>query len=248
MKIVVDNLITEYSRSGKNGAPLVLLLPGWRSPAANFAKLAAALAKNFAVLTVDFPGWPNADKPLRAWNMADYADWTAKFLAKVGATEIFAIIGHSFGGRVMLKGLASGQFAAQKLIFMDVAGIKPRSGAKAKLIKTAARLARILPSGFRQKIGQKFASDDYKSLGNNPILRATFSKIVEEDLTSLMPKIRAKSLLIWGRNDTETPLADAEVFANNLPDSHLEIIENAGHYVFLDQPDRVAKLIKDFLC
>jgi len=247
MKVIVDGLMTEYQRIGTTGTPVVLLLPGWMSPARNFAKLIDRLAKNYDVIALDFPGWPDSELSETAWNVADYSHFLTEFASKIKLREIFAIIGHSFGGRVMLKGLANEQLTAQKLVFMDVAGVKPPSSSRQKVIKTAAKISRILPKNFREKIGRKFASDDYKSLRNDPILRATFTKIVDEDLTDLMPKVRAKSLLIWGAKDQETPLSDAEVFAKNLPDSHLEIIENAGHYAFLDQPEKVAKLVEEFL-
>ena len=239
--------MTEYLRSGKNGAPTLLFLHGWGSNAAVFKGLIDNLEKDFDVVALNFPGFSGTDQPPQVWDVQDYADWTEKFIEKAGLKEIHAIVGHSFGGRVMLKGISNSKFRAEKLIFMDTSGVKPRLDTRGKTIKLMARMSRILPSSLRAKVGQKFASTDYKNLQGDPIMRQTFQNIVNEDLTSAMPLVKQPSLLIWGADDTETPPADAKVFATKILHSQLEIIDQAGHYVFLDQPEKVLKLIKEFL-
>lgn len=39
----------------------------------------------------------------------------------------------------------------------------------------------------------------------------TFRKIINEDLELLLPNIQTKTLLIWGEQDTQTPLSDGEI-------------------------------------
>ncbi len=250
MKIVVDGIMSEYWRAGKAGAPVVLFLPGWLSSASNFTGMMKKLEDDFDVISIDFPGWPKAEQPPHGWNISNYTDWIVKFLEKVGlnsSQKIYAIIGHSFGGRVILKGLSSGKLKAEKAIFIDSAGVKPAVSMQGKLLKSVAKLSHFLPTNLQQKISQTFASQDYKNLKNNPVMRETFKKVIDEDLTGLMSQISAKTLLIWGAEDQDTPPADARVFANNIPDSKLEIIANAGHYAFLDQPEQVSKLVRTFL-
>jgi pimeloyl-ACP methyl ester carboxylesterase len=78
-------------------------------------------------------------------------------------------------------------------------------------------------------------------------MKQSFQQIVNEDLTDLMPNVTQPCLLIWGEDDTETPVADAQVFAKSLPHAKLEIIKNTGHYAFMDAPEKVEKLITEFL-
>ena len=247
MKVIVDGLVTEYLRTGRADAPVVLLLPGWMSRAQNFAQLIEKLQRDYDVVTLNFPGFGVTENPPRSWSVQDYTDFTEKFIGKIGVKKIYAIVGHSFGGRVMLKGCASGQLHAAKLIFMGAAGVKPHVSMRSKIVKTSVKLSRVLPAGWRAKLSDKFSSDDYKNLRNNPVMRDTFKKVVDEDLTPLMPEVKSPSLLIWGRDDDQTPIAMAEVFAKNLPNADLKIIDNAGHYAFLDRPEEVARLVKEYL-
>jgi pimeloyl-ACP methyl ester carboxylesterase len=245
MKVIVDGLMTEYLRVGKNGAPVILMLPGWKAPVANFIGLMKNQTKDFDVVALEFPGFGVTETPPHAWTIQDYTDFVEKFIKKIGLKKIYAITGHSFGGRIMLNGCARGQLDAERLIFIDSAGVKPRVSTHGKILKIIAKLARILPSNLRMKVGRKFGSEDYKATSG--IMRETFKQIVNLDLTPQMRQIKQPSLLIWGANDNDTPLSDAQVFVKEIPQAKLEIIENAGHYVFLDQPKKVAKIIGEFL-
>ena len=51
-----------------------------------------------------------------------------------------------------------------------------------------------------------------------------------------MPAIKAPTLLIWGEDDTATPLADAETMKRLIPDAGLVSFPGCGHYSFLDNP------------
>ncbi|MCL2451854.1 alpha/beta hydrolase [Candidatus Saccharibacteria bacterium] len=245
MQVIVDDLMTEYLRLGREDAPVVLMLPGWKASVADFAKLMKDQTNDFDVVALDFPGFGTTQTPGRAWTVQDYTDFVAKFIEKLGLKKIHAIIGHSFGGRIMLDGCARGQLNAKKLVFIDSAGVKPKVSMRNRIIRTAAKLARVFPEEFRTKIGRRFGSEDYKATSG--VMRDTFRQIVNLDLTPEMCQIKQPTLLIWGADDTYTPLSDAEIFADKIPQAKLEIVEGAGHYAFLDQPEKVAKLIREFL-
>ena len=55
------------------------------------------------------------------------------------------------------------------------------------------------------------------------------------------------TLLIWGENDTATPLADAKKMNRLLPDSGLVSFPGCGHYSFLDNPGQFAAVLSSFL-
>ena len=69
-------------------------------------------------------------------------------------------------------------------------------------------------------------------------------KAVNEDLTDLLHKIKVETLLIWGENDTATPISDAKKMEELIPNAGLAVIANAGHFCFLEQRvifDRIMK-------
>lgn len=53
-------------------------------------------------------------------------------------------------------------------------------------------------------------------------------------------------LLITGRQDIWSPIAQHEEIAQLCPQAHLEIIEEAGHFAPVEQPEKVATLVSDW--
>ena len=96
-----------------------------------------------------------------------------------------------------------------------------------------------------ENMRKKRGSADYNSA--TPVMRETLVKVVNEDLTHLLPNIKAPSLLIWGTMDTATPLSDGEKFEKLIPDAGLVRVTGAGHYSFLEAPEYVARVVKSFL-
>jgi pimeloyl-ACP methyl ester carboxylesterase len=133
---------------------------------------------------------------------------------------------------------------------IDAAGIRPRRTAKYYLkvysAKTVKHLGpRLGPLGRRmqRRIAARMASSDYASAGE---LRPTFVKLVNEDLTELLPDIKAPTLLIWGEADDATPLADGRTMERLIPDAALIVFPGAGHYSYLDDPVRFAAIARNF--
>ncbi len=77
-------------------------------------------------------------------------------------------------------------------------------------------------------------------------MRAVMSKCVNEDLKSFMPAIKAPTLLVWGEEDTATPLSDAHIMERLIPDAGLVAFPGCGHYSFLDNPGGFRSVIKSF--
>jgi pimeloyl-ACP methyl ester carboxylesterase len=62
-----------------------------------------------------------------------------------------------------------------------------------------------------------------------------------------MPQIAAPTLLVWGENDTATPIKDARKMEKLIPDAGLVAFAGCGHYSFLDNPGGFAAVLKSFL-
>lgn len=78
-------------------------------------------------------------------------------------------------------------------------------------------------------------------------MRAILSKVVNEDLRKVMPSIQAPTLLIWGENDTATPMEQARTMATLIHGAGLVSFPGAGHYSFLDEPAKFASVLTSFL-
>jgi pimeloyl-ACP methyl ester carboxylesterase len=62
-----------------------------------------------------------------------------------------------------------------------------------------------------------------------------------------LPKLSMPALLIWGDKDSFGPPTLAKEMAQLMPQGSAEVVPDAGHLAWLDQPDRVAALITNFL-
>ena len=79
------------------------------------------------------------------------------------------------------------------------------------------------------------------------MMRRILSRVVNEDLTDRLPLVKASTLLVWGENDTATPLKDAQVMERMIPDAGLVSFPGCGHYSFLDNPVQFAAVLRSFL-
>lgn len=80
-----------------------------------------------------------------------------------------------------------------------------------------------------------------------PILCSILSRVVNEDLCHMMPRIKAPTLLVWGEDDTATPMADAKRMEKLIPGSGLVSFPGCGHYSFLDNPVQFSAVLRSFL-
>ena len=87
-------------------------------------------------------------------------------------------------------------------------------------------------------------AEDYVA---TPKLQQTFINIINEDLTDLLPKIVQPTLLIWGENDKDTPLSQARVMEQKIPNAKLAVFKGAGHFSFLDKREEFVKELINFL-
>jgi len=79
------------------------------------------------------------------------------------------------------------------------------------------------------------------------MMRRILSRVVNEDLTDRLALIKAPTLLVWGENDTATPIADARKMERLIPGAGLVSFAGCGHYSFLDNPGQFAAVLRSFL-
>jgi len=248
MQVVVDGLLTSYERSGKG--KIIVILPGWGDSARGWASFAASLALDYEVIVLDLPGFGNTQAPTSIWGLADYALFVAHFLTKT-AIKPYAILGHSNGGAITIRGIASGNLSATKLVLIASAGIrgeyKGRNQALRLVTKAGKALTMPLPGAVKRKLRHKV----YKTIGSDMLvaehLQETFKRVVTDDVRTDAAKISTPTLLIYGTNDEATPVRFGEVFQELMKQAKLEVISDAGHFVHLDQPEKVSSLIRGFL-
>jgi pimeloyl-ACP methyl ester carboxylesterase len=246
----INGLETYFTEAGR-GDPVVLL-HGWGTSSESLVPLCGALADSFRVLTVDLPGFGWSQTPPVAWGTADYAGHIERLMQETGVAGA-ALVGHSFGGRIAITLAAKQPARVSRLVLVASAGIRPRRRLGYYVRVGAVKLVRwffSLPGwgavGQRMisKMYDRFGSRDYRAAGP---MRPTLVKVVNEDLTPLLPAVQAPTLILWGDQDRDVPRSAMEIMAARISHARLVVFEGAGHFPFLDMPEKFCETVKGFL-
>lgn len=249
----VNGIKINYEQKGQGD--IIVLLHGWGSNIKLFANLIDLLSVKYTVVAMDMPGFGESQEPPSAWCVEDYAKFVIDFMKDYNAEKIM-LLGHSFGGRVIIKLNSRDDlpFEITKVILVDSAGILPPKSNK-KSFRTYYYKAgkAVLSTGIVKKLAPEALENFRKKMGSadyaaaSPLMRQVLVKTVNEDLEPLLPNIKCPTLLVWGVNDTATPLSDGEKMEKLIPDAGLVKLENAGHYSFLEQQYTFNKVMCSFM-
>ncbi len=248
----IDGININYRDEGSGD--VILLLHGWGSNIELFNGIFDLLTPKFRVVALDMPGFGKSEEPKEVWGVDDYLDFVIKFIEKLGLKE-FDVLGHSFGGRVIIKMVNREDlsFKVSKIILVDSAGIMPKrtftyhvkvkSYKAVKSVLGCGPVRKVFPNAL-EKYKKGKGSADYNAASD--IMKGCLVKVVNEDLTYLLKDIKQETLLIWGENDEATPLSDGQMMEKLIPESGLAVIKNAGHYSFLEQKYTFDKILSSF--
>lgn len=259
MNLQVDGIITHIECVGE-GRPL-LLLHGWGPSSVTLDKhllpLARQLQGQYEVTMLEFPGHGTSGTPRDEFGVTEYAEWTLKAMDQL-ALKNPVIVAHSFGGRVALYLAAHHPDRVSALVLTGCAGLRPKKTLKGWVrtrIFQAGRLGvqalGLIPAlkykseDWLAALRLAFSSQDY--LATPEALRGSFSKIVRQDLRTLLKDIQQETLLVWGEKDSATPLWMGKAMARELPRARLLVYEADDHFAYFNQVARFANAVDAFL-
>lgn len=251
MEIQIDNIKINYEIEGQGSD--ILVLHGWGGCIDSMRPVINHLKNNFRVISLDFPGHGKSSYPDTGWGVPEYTGSLRKFLENIGI-EKASIIAHSFGGRVTILLSSQNPEMVDKIVLVDSGGLIKKRTLKYyskvytfKFIKNFLKLFLSKTKFYEslmEKARNRFGSSDYKQL--TPNMRASFSKIVNQDLKPYLSSIKASVLLIWGENDADTPVYMGKIMEKEIPDAGLVVLKNAGHFSYLDKHYEFNKIVDSF--
>lgn len=248
----IKGLKTEYQIWGEGSIP-VLLLHGWGASFDTYRGIAAALGDRCRLYAVNFPGCGGTEKMHEPWNLNDYCDFVLEFI-KAMKLDNPIMIGHSHGGRVVMKTVADGRVNPPEIVLLDAAGLIPKKSFRQKMrarnFKIIKRVLTLPPlknhtQGLLNRARAHYGSADYNAAPE--VLRKTLVNLVNTDIREILPNIKCPTLLIWGENDTATPLEDAKTIESLIPDAGLCIIKGTGHFSFCEKPYEAHAILRSFI-
>jgi pimeloyl-ACP methyl ester carboxylesterase len=245
MKKVLNGINITYRYHKGTCGKTVLLLHGWGGSLNSFKHLENYLIiNNFSVITLDFPGFGGSDLPSIDWTLNDYVKVVQELLDAENINKV-SIVCHSFGGRVALLFASEISSKVEKLVLVDSAGIKPKFSIiksfkifKYKCLKTLKKI------GIVKKDLNNYGSADYRAMPEK--LKPVFNRIVTTDLSQQSKKITAPTLIVWGKDDEDTPFYMAKKLNKNIKDSAIITFEG-GHFAYLNNASKFALIVDEFL-
>lgn len=239
-----------YYEKYNNKNKVLLILPGWGDTRKTFDNIIYN-CNTHTTYIIDYPSFGKSPTLNKVYTIYDYAELIYNFIKENNLKDI-DIIAHSFGGRIASILISKYNIKVNKLILLDVAGIK-RINIKTIIKKIIYKILKhfqiFLPKKLKQSYLNKliniFASTDYKEIDST--MRKTFSNIVKEDLKKYYKNIDIDTLIIWGENDQDTPLKDAYTLKRIIKKSALIIYKKASHFSYLDYPLLTNKIIDSYI-
>ncbi len=231
----------------------ILLIHGWnyanytssgRTDAwSNRSKFVLALSQHFNVVTINLPGFCGQPDPEKPWTLDDYVNYAGEIIEK---EESSYILGYSFGGAIALRWKKQNEGNGVKAILVSPAILRKYEHSDLSLPQKI--LKKILPgvpiSLLRDFYLTQIVKNPYYSKATR-VMRETYRNIVAVDLRNDLQSISEPLTLIYGGNDSATPLALVrEALGDSEVHHDLYVISGGGHDIANTHTDELVDLIK----
>ncbi len=259
MMMDILGIPSHYEQYGQ-GEEQVLLLHGWGKAVTlekHLAPIARLLQGDCRVTALEFPAHGQTGKPRETWGVEQFALWTEAAVDALSLGKV-TIVAHSFGGRIALWLAANRPQLIRRLVLTGGAGLRrpqteqekqaaQRYQQQREKLEKVKRipLVGVWADAMQRKLRDSRSSPDYLEADED--MKATFVRIVNEDLDPLLPLIRVPTLLIWGELDDATPLWMGQRMEQQIKDAALIPFAGRGHFAYLEEAARFAAIVLAFI-
>jgi pimeloyl-ACP methyl ester carboxylesterase len=264
----------ELSYLDSGTGPAVLFIHGLLGSHRNWAHLVDALDTRHRVVAPDLIGHGASAKPMGDYSLGAHAATLRDLLDHLGIARV-TLVGHSLGGGIAMQFCYLFPDRVERLVLVSSGGlgrsVSPllRSatlpGADWVLALAASGWVRNRAEavgGTLRRLGVRPSADltegwlGFSSLGEAETRRAflaTARSVIDpggQTVTAhdhLPMAITIPTLVVWGTQDRMIPAWHATTAQQAIAGSRVELFEGAGHFPHLEQPERFALLLGDFM-
>ena len=213
------------------------VIHGWTYTVSPWDKTIALLKEQgITIKMLHVPGLTEPSK--KVWTIEEYAKWADQNIPD-GAVAL----GHCNGGRSLLNLLQDKPQKLKHLILLDAAGVYETPSSKRTLTKKVAKIGAPLKKiKIVRKVFHKLTgTTDYAHAPEN--MKQTLSNMLESDKKLKIENVTTPTTILWGKADTVTPPAQAEVMHNKIIGSNLKLYENWTHAPYICDPTGLARAL-----
>ena len=271
-KVVLHSHDLSYVDSGSG--PVVLFIHGILGSQRQWAHLVDTLDEDHRVLVPDLFGHGESAKPLGDYSLSAHAASMRDLLDHLGIERV-TLVGHSLGGGIAMQFFYLFPERVDRLVLVSSGGLGrevnlvlraatlPGAAQVLSVIASAPVLSRVEALGRgASRLGWRPGADigaiwrGFTSLGDRESRRAflaTTRAVIDiggqsisahDHLEGALP---IPTMIVWGSKDRMIPSSHALSVERSLPDCQVELFEGAGHFPHLDDPERFARLVRDFV-
>lgn len=240
-----------------SGVPLVLLhaiADSWHS----FERLLSQLPDSIHAFALTQRGHGDASRPAEGYRPHDFAADLVSFMDALHL-KAAVIAGGSSGGFIARRFAIDHPERTLGLVFLgSPATLRDKPGVLEMWDSTVSKLTDPVDPGFvrefaestlAQRVPEAFVETMVQENLKVParVWRETFEGLLEDDSFGELNKIDAPTLIVWGDQDAFLPRGDQETFKAAIAGSRLVVYPGAGHAVYWEEPDRVARDLEAFI-
>lgn len=253
-----------YRETGPPEGPVALLLHGYPESSFMWRDLMPALAEaGWRAVAPDLAGMGDSEPaPPGTWE--NHVESFDRFVDELGLESCVPVL-HDWGGLIGLPWACDNPDAVDALVisssgfFSDgrwhgIAQAMRTPGTGEELLAGLDRdaLAGMLDA-VSSGIGPEAVDEYWKAFADETRRRGQLEFYRSMDFSKLAPfdgrlaELGVPVLLVWGAEDQFAPVSGAYRFERELPGAELVVIEDAGHFVWEDEPGRAAEAVVGFL-
>lgn len=256
-----NGLSMYYERCGSG--PDLALISGLSADHSVWSLVLDTLARRYRVLTFDNRGVGQSDAPTGPYTLAMMATDTVTLMDALNIPHA-AMVGHSMGGAILQKLCITHPTRVTKAVVCASAARIPDASmwhvnSVANLLAADVTPGLVFDTALPWIFGGAFLCDDAKvatalgNLLNNPhpqsleAFRAQISACETDDLRPQLKDIATATLIMAGREDLLTPLRCSEELQRGIRNARLAVVEDCGHMIQLEYPNRFCEIVTEFL-
>lgn len=235
-QIEADGFSVRYWEAG-HGRPVVMLdQTGYRS-----SLLHDALAEQYRVISLELPGTGDSPANAASKSVGDLASTFAK-LAAVITTERYTLIGTSFGAHVGLWQAIQSPDQVEALILVSSPAIHPQEVLAAASASEVHQLMFAHPENARnhEPISEQIFAKE------RDLARRLNSGVHDSEAEARLGEIRCPTLAVFGLDDCLVSPEAARVYRENIPNSNISIVYDAGHCIIGERPEALVNSVADY--
>ena len=215
------------------------------------------LARDFTVVVPSHPGYGTSERPEWMRSVRDVAvvyQWLLGACEQTRDLATVSVIGLGFGGWIAAEMATMSPRAFSRLVLVGAMGIKPERGEIADQALVSyidyVRLGLAGPQVFDELFGAAPPTSllEQWDLNREMTFRIAWKPYMYNPaLPHLLGGVATPTLVVWGREDRIVPIECGERFVKAFPQARLETVEGAGHFVEMDKPEELARLVTRFV-